>query len=90
MGTTPTLRIVKVTKDNIHLKLSGIPVGFANSLRRIMIAEVPVMSVEVLEMADNTVRVRVYEESLFSSLMNSCKLNFRVSLVMSSLLTDWD
>ena len=50
-----SLKVMKVTEDAVKFTLSGVSVGFANAIRRIMIAEVPTMSVETVEVSDNTV-----------------------------------
>eukprot|EP01017_Pseudomicrothorax_dubius_P017659 TRINITY_DN1983_c0_g1_i1.p1 TRINITY_DN1983_c0_g1~~TRINITY_DN1983_c0_g1_i1.p1 ORF type:complete len:315 (-),score=91.19 TRINITY_DN1983_c0_g1_i1:167-1111(-) len=50
------VRVEILEYDNDHLKfeLSNVDVAFANALRRVMIAEVPTMAIELVEIKNNT------------------------------------
>ena len=50
----PNLRILEMKEDVIVFELSETDVSMANSLRRIMIAEVPTLSIDLVEFNDNT------------------------------------
>lgn len=43
------------SRDSVTFSLEGVPVAFANAIRRIMIADVPTLSVETVQVLDNTV-----------------------------------
>lgn len=48
------IKIVSVDKDTIRFLVEGVDIAFANSLRRTMIAEVPIMAVEDIFYFDNS------------------------------------
>eukprot|EP01038_Epipyxis_sp_PR26KG_P012534 gene12534-16812_t len=51
---TPTIRIIELRDDYIVFELSDTDVSMANTLRRIMIAEVPTLTIDLVEFEDNT------------------------------------
>ena len=51
---TPGLEIQKLNKDKIKFTLSGVESSIANSLRRAMIAEVPTMAIDLVQIQVNT------------------------------------
>ncbi|KAG1666243.1 hypothetical protein FOA52_011545 [Chlamydomonas sp. UWO 241] len=50
----PTLKIRKLTNDYAEFVLSGTDASIANALRRVIIAEVPTISVDLVEVENNT------------------------------------
>jgi DNA-directed RNA polymerase II subunit RPB3 len=50
----PTLRIRKLTAEYAEFVLSGTDASIANALRRVIIAEVPTISVDLVEVENNT------------------------------------
>lgn len=49
----PNLRILEMKDDLMVFELSETDISMANSLRRIMIAEVPVLAIDLVEVEDN-------------------------------------
>ncbi|KAJ5069917.1 DNA-directed RNA polymerase ii subunit rpb3 [Anaeramoeba ignava] len=52
--STPEIQILEIERDSIKFKLSNVDTSFANALRRIMIAEVPTMAIDLVEFEVNT------------------------------------
>lgn len=50
----PSIDITEVSKDRICFTLKNADDSMANALRRIMIAEVPTLAIELVQMVDNT------------------------------------
>ncbi|SAL99784.1 hypothetical protein [Absidia glauca] len=50
----PTIAIRELTKDSINFVLSDTDLSVANSLRRVMIAEVPTVAIDMVEIETNT------------------------------------
>lgn len=50
----PNIKVTDLKEDSISFELSDTDVSMANSLRRIMIAEVPTLSIDLVEFEDNT------------------------------------
>lgn len=50
----PNLEIQKLSKEKIKFTLSGVDSSIANSLRRVMIAEVPTMAIDLVQIQVNT------------------------------------
>ena len=50
----PSIEIVSLTEDTIEFYLSNVDLSFANALRRIIIAEVPTMAIDMVEIRANT------------------------------------
>lgn len=50
----PTLEIQKLTKEKIKFTLSGVDSSICNSLRRTMLAEVPTMAIDLVQVQVNT------------------------------------
>jgi len=53
-GRNPTIEITDVKKGQISFVLSRTDPSIANSLRRVMIAEVPTMAIDIVEVENNT------------------------------------
>lgn len=51
---SPTLTMRKLTNDYCEFVLSGTDASMANALRRIMIAEVPTVAIDLVEIENNT------------------------------------
>ena len=51
---TPIIEIIELKDDFIKFVLSGTDASVANSLRRVMIAEVPTIAIDLVEIDDNT------------------------------------
>lgn len=51
---TPNLRITEIRDDYMTFELSDTDISMANSLRRIMMAEVPTLAIDLVEFEDNT------------------------------------
>lgn len=51
---TPNVKILEMKEDMIVFELSDTDASMANSLRRIMIAEVPTLCIDLVEFEDNT------------------------------------
>ena len=54
MNRDPKVRIIELKKDYAHFELYDTDVSMANSLRRIMIAEVPTLAIEFVQIEENT------------------------------------
>ncbi|EZG67804.1 putative DNA-directed RNA polymerase II subunit, partial [Gregarina niphandrodes] len=50
----PQLEITDVTRDRIKFTLKNCDVSFANALRRVMIAEVPTMAIDLVSIEENS------------------------------------
>ncbi|CCH63148.1 hypothetical protein TBLA_0J01520 [Henningerozyma blattae CBS 6284] len=50
----PQIKIREATKDNVDFILSNIDMALANSLRRVMIAEIPTLAIDSVEVEMNT------------------------------------
>ena len=50
----PKIEIISIAPHEIKFILSDTDVSMANTLRRIMIAEVPTMAIDIVEMIENT------------------------------------
>lgn len=50
----PKIKIIKLESDTIEFLLTNVDLAFANSLRRIIIAEVPTMAVDMVQVTENT------------------------------------
>ena len=50
----PHVHIEKLENDFVKLRLRGVSLAYANSLRRIMIAEIPTMAIEFVNIIENT------------------------------------
>jgi DNA-directed RNA polymerase II subunit RPB3 len=50
----PTLKITKLTLDEIEFTLSKTEVSMANAIRRVILAEVPTMAIDLVEIYNNT------------------------------------
>ena len=50
----PKLQITSSTSDTIEFHLKDVDLSFANSLRRIIISEVPTMAIDMVEVVENT------------------------------------
>lgn len=53
-GRNPTIEITDVKKGQISFVLSRTDPSIANALRRVMIAEVPTMAIDIVEVENNT------------------------------------
>ena len=51
---SPSVEIVSITDDTIEFYLSNADLSFANALRRVIIAEVPTMAIDMVEIRANT------------------------------------
>lgn len=50
----PTLVVTRNTEDTLEFTLSGTDVSMANALRRVMLAEVPVMAIDLVNVYENS------------------------------------
>lgn len=50
----PTVKIIKVSKYAVEFELSNTDLSVANSLRRIMVSEVPTLTIDLVEIRENT------------------------------------
>lgn len=50
----PEVKVRKVAKDEVNLVLSGVDLSLANSLRRIFLAEIPTVAIDLVEIETNT------------------------------------
>lgn len=53
-GGAGRIKIVHYSKNEVHFELQKTDLATANALRRIMIAEVPTMTIDLVEMKENT------------------------------------
>jgi DNA-directed RNA polymerase subunit L len=53
------IEVIKLTEDEIVFDVIGVDVSIANTLRRILIAEVPTMAIETVWIAKNTSIIQV-------------------------------
>ncbi|KAM6502272.1 DNA-directed RNA polymerase II, subunit 3 [Amanita muscaria] len=50
----PTVRIRSLKKDKVNFVLENVNIAFANSLRRVMMADIPTVAIDVVEVETNT------------------------------------
>ncbi|KAG8922097.1 45 kDa subunit of RNA polymerase II, partial [Tulasnella sp. 418] len=50
----PKVRIRELTKDSVNFILEGVDLAFANSLRRVMMADLPTVAIDLVEIETNT------------------------------------
>ncbi|KAG8905899.1 45 kDa subunit of RNA polymerase II [Tulasnella sp. 403] len=50
----PKVRIRELTKESVNFVLEGVDLGFANSLRRVMMADLPTVAIDMVELETNT------------------------------------
>lgn len=50
----PQVKIREASKDNVDFILSNVDLAMANSLRRVMIAEIPTLAIDSVEVETNT------------------------------------
>ena len=50
----PTVRIRELTKDRVNFVLSNVDLAFANSLRRVIMADIPTVAIDMVEIEVNT------------------------------------
>ena len=50
----PQIKIKDLTADSIEFLLTNVDVSFANSLRRVIISEVPTMAIDMVQVIENT------------------------------------
>ncbi|KAF8973262.1 DNA-directed RNA polymerase [Flammula alnicola] len=50
----PTVRIRELKKDRVNFVLGNVDLAFANSLRRVMMADIPTVAIDMVEIATNT------------------------------------
>jgi DNA-directed RNA polymerase II subunit RPB3 len=51
---TPNIKITEMRDDYLTFELTNTDISMANSLRRIIIAEVPILAIDLVEFEDNT------------------------------------
>ena len=54
MNTQPKIEITELKEDSIQFTLTNVDTSIANALRRVMIAEVPTIAIELVIFEDNT------------------------------------
>jgi DNA-directed RNA polymerase II subunit RPB3 len=50
----PNLKLIDLTKNMVKFELYNTDLAVANSIRRIMISEVPTMAIDLVEVRENT------------------------------------
>lgn len=50
----PSIKILKIETDSIEFQLKNVDLSFANTLRRIIISEVPTMAIDMVQVSENT------------------------------------
>ena len=50
----PKIKIIDMKSDSIEFQLSNVDLAFANSLRRVIISEVPTMAIDMVQVKENT------------------------------------
>ena len=50
----PKIEIIKIESDSIEFRLKDADLAFANSLRRVIISEVPTMAIDMVQVTENT------------------------------------
>lgn len=50
----PQIKIRQISPSNVDFMLSNVSLAFANSLRRVMLAEIPTMAIDLVEVEANT------------------------------------
>ncbi len=51
---SPSIKMIKAGKHSVEFELLNTDLSIANSLRRIMISEVPTMTIDLVELRENT------------------------------------
>ena len=54
LARKPTIQVTKNTEESLDFTLSGTDVSMANALRRVMLAEVPVMAIDLVNIHENS------------------------------------
>jgi len=54
LGGEPGVEVLHLTEDRITFMLNNVDISVANSLRRVMLAEVPTMAIDLVEVKENT------------------------------------
>ena len=49
MDSGPNVSVRKVTRDSVDMVLSGVDLSVANSLRRVFLAEIPTVAIDLVE-----------------------------------------
>ncbi|KZS98340.1 insert subdomain of RNA polymerase alpha subunit [Sistotremastrum niveocremeum HHB9708] len=52
--SNPRVRIRNVQHDRVNFVLEGVDIGFANSLRRVVMADIPTVAIDIVEIETNT------------------------------------
>ena len=50
----PNIQIIDLKNDSIEFRLKNADLAFANSLRRVIISEVPTMAIDMVQVSENT------------------------------------
>ena len=50
----PSIKILKIETDSIEFQLKNVDLSIANTLRRIIISEVPTMAIDMVQVSENT------------------------------------
>ncbi len=50
----PNVEVIHLTNDSIEFRLKNADLAFANSLRRVIISEVPTMAIDMVQVTENT------------------------------------
>lgn len=53
-GTEPGVEVLHLTDESITFMMTDVDISVANSLRRVMIAEVPTLAIDLVEVQENT------------------------------------
>ncbi|TVY17810.1 DNA-directed RNA polymerase II subunit RPB3 [Lachnellula arida] len=53
-ATGPSVKITEAGSHHVDFELQGVDLAFANSLRRVILAEVPIMAIDLVEFSANT------------------------------------
>jgi hypothetical protein len=76
-STGPAVSITQISPDqeSISFTLSGVDMSVANSLRRVMIAEVPTLTIDLVEFAENSVGAPLLPRPGFATAPCCCCLS---------------